>query len=143
MTPKSGWVPGSPHAVHRYRAVNRVLSKLLILDFDGTMTDAEAEGAPYRVGYLEDLALLADRPLDEVQSWAAEFSDKVNQNPQEYGWKFGGQIVAPACVDPYLRVMPIARMILDRASAFQDIDQRDRILDRILYKYNYHRRKHC
>ena len=113
------------------------MTKLLILDFDGTMTDAEAEGAPYRVGYLEDLALLADRPLDEVTAWAEEFSSEVNQNPQEYGWKFGGQIVAPAGVDPYLRVMPIARMILDRANAFTNSDERDRILDRILYKYNY------
>jgi hypothetical protein len=113
------------------------MPKLLILDFDGTMTDAEQEGAPYRTGYIEDLALLADRSLEEISTWAQEFSDRVNQRPQEYGWKFGGQIVAPACVDPYLRVMPIARMVLDRAEAFQDENERDRILDRILYKYNY------
>ena len=45
--------------------------------------------------------------------------------------------VAPACVDPYLRIMPIARMIFDRASVFMNENERDRILDRILYKYNY------
>ena len=113
------------------------MTKLLVLDFDGTMTDAEKEGAPYRTGYLADLALLADKDLDVIQTWAEEFSEQVNQNPQDYGWKFGGEIVAPACVDPYLRIMPIARMIFDRASAFTNENERDRILDRILYKYNY------
>ena len=33
--------------------------------------------------------------------------------------------------------MPTARMILDRANVLTDSDLRDRILDRILYKYNY------
>jgi len=113
------------------------MAKFLILDFDGTMTDAEREGAPYREGYLVDLALLADQPLETIENWAQEFTNTVNQRPQDYGWHFGGQIVAPAGVDPYLRVMPIARMILDRANAFQNADERDRILDRILYKYNY------
>ena len=36
---------------------------LLVLDFDGTMTDAEAEGAPFREGYLGDIAIRAGRKI--------------------------------------------------------------------------------
>ena len=38
------------------------VAALLILDFDGTMTDAEAEGTPYREGYLGDLAIPPGSP---------------------------------------------------------------------------------
>lgn len=37
---------------------------VLVLDFDGTMTDAEVEGRPYRQGCLEDLAVLCGK-----QAW--------------------------------------------------------------------------
>lgn len=113
------------------------MANVLILDFDGTLTDAEAEGLPYRQGYLEDVALLADVDVDTVIQWASEMDDELLANPGDFGWKFNGHIVAPACVDPYLRMMPIARMVFDRANAFMNDAERDRILDRILYKYNY------
>ena len=113
------------------------MPKLLIFDFDGTMTNAEAEGQPYRSGYLEDLALICNLDVDTINKWAAEFDQYVSENQGKFGWKFNGHIVAPAGVDPYLRIMPTARMILDRANVLTDSDLRDRILDRILYKYNY------
>jgi len=114
-----------------------VNKRLLVLDFDGTMTDAEEEGRPFRLGYLEDIAALADRPLDEVVALAARFEAVVNERPSEFGWVFGGRIVAPSIVDPYLRIMPVARMILDHCGVFTVPDERDRLLDAILYKYNY------
>ena len=113
------------------------MSKLLIFDFDGTMTNAEAEGTPYRTGYLEDLALICNLDAETIYKWATEFDQYVSAHQGEFGWNFNGHIVAPAGVDPYLRVMPIARMILDRANVLTEPDVRDRILDRILYKYNY------
>eukprot|EP00971_Amphidinium_carterae_P141091 2796042-Amphidinium_carterae.1 len=36
-------------------------------------------------------------------------------SPQEFGWIIGGRTVAPAVVDPYLRMKPIAHKILDHA----------------------------
>ena len=113
------------------------MPRLLILDFDGTLTDAEQEGLPYKNGYLEDVALLANVDFSVATEWANELESTIQQNPGAYGWRFKGQIVAPAIVDPYLRVMPIARGILDRAGAFSNEEERERILDRILYKYNY------
>lgn len=113
------------------------MSTLLVLDFDGTMTDAEAEGTPFRGGYLEDVATLVGRPVDEVLALSARFEAEVAENPQAHGWVFGGRIVAPATVDPYLRIMPVARRVFDHFGAFASEDDRARLLDGILYKYNY------
>ena len=113
------------------------MARLVILDFDGTMTDAEAEGAPFRDGYLQDLATLTGRGLDEVLALAARFDAEVAANPDDHGWMFHGHIVAPASVDPYLRIMPVARKIFDACGAFASEADRTRLLDGILYKYNY------
>jgi hypothetical protein len=110
---------------------------LLVLDFDGTLTDAEAEGAPFREGYLEDLAALCGRSLEEIRALADGFEDEVKADVAGFGWVFGGRIVAPAAVDPYLRIMPVARKVFDACGVFADHDDRDRLLDNILYKYNY------
>lgn len=111
--------------------------KVLVLDFDGTMTDAEEEGAPFRRGYLEDVATLVDRPYEEVDARAREIEAEVAADPQSYGWRFGGRIVAPATVDPYLRVMPVARRLLNEAGVFDSEAEQARLLDGVLYKYNY------
>lgn len=113
------------------------MARLLVLDFDGTMTDAEAEGAPFREGYLQDLATLTGQPIDPILALARQFEAEVAQNPDAHGWMFNGHIVAPAGVDPYLRVMPVARKIFDAFGAFAAEGDRTRLLDGILYKYNY------
>ena len=110
---------------------------MLVLDFDGTMTDAEAEGGPYREGYLADLAVLCGADRSEIDALASRFEAEVAADPDAYGWVFGGHIVAPAIVDPYLRVMPVARKILDHFGVLTVLAERDRLLDGILYKYNY------
>mmetsp|Transcript_24320 Transcript_24320/g.44642 ORF Transcript_24320/g.44642 Transcript_24320/m.44642 type:complete len:305 (-) Transcript_24320:136-1050(-) len=113
-------------------------SKLLVLDFDGTITDAEVEGLPFRKGYIEDLAQLCGLPLEEGQKLAHDFEQEILEaSPQEFGWIIGGRTVAPAVVDPYLRMKPIAHKILDHAKAFMNLEERGRLLDVILYKYNY------
>lgn len=68
-----------------------------------------------------------------------EFEAQIAAEPDQHGWVFGGQIVAPACVDPYLRIMPVARMILDRYGRLQDATDRERLLDGVLYPHNYRR----
>ncbi len=113
------------------------MSKLLVLDFDGTMTDAELEGEPFKVGYLEDVATLTGKSLEEVNRLAARFEAEVAADPDSHGWIYNGHIVAPASVDPYLRMMPVARKIFDATDAFMNENDRTRLLDGILYKYNY------
>ncbi len=115
------------------------MTRMVILDFDGTLTDAEQEGVPYREGYLNDVAILAGQPVDDVMKLSEGFEREVLAREGEFGWRFGGAIVAPASVDPYLRMMPVARMIFDHYQVFLEPSDRDRLLDGILYRYNYPR----
>lgn len=111
--------------------------RMVIFDFDGTLTDAEREGQPFRSGYLDDLSVLTGLTREQVESAAIEFEAEVASHPERFGWMFKGQIVAPATVDPYLRMMPVARHLLDHAQALMVPQDRERVLDGLLYKYNY------
>ena len=112
---------------------------ILVLDFDGTMTDAEAEGRPFRDGYLEDLCALVGRPAQdaEVLAIAEEVEAELARAPETHPFLWMGRAVAPATVDPYLRMVPIAHRILDRFDALPGATDRGRLLGSVLYKYNY------
>src|ERR1043165_6589343 len=109
----------------------------LVLDFDGTMTDAEAEGRPFREGYLEDLALLTGASLEDVTKIGDEVEAELASAPASHPFLWMGRAVAPATVDPYLRMVPIANRILDRFDAFPGAADRGRLLGSVLYRYNY------
>jgi hypothetical protein len=111
---------------------------VLALDFDGTMTDAELEGAPFTDGYLEDLALLVGRRADdpELAAVVAAARERVATDP-EAAFEWMGKKVAPSRVDPYLRIVPVAHAILDHFGALPRVEDRSPLLGRILYKYNY------
>ena len=53
------------------------MSVVLVLDFDGTMTDAETEGRPFRDGYLEDLAMLVGATVSDVMPIADEVEAEI------------------------------------------------------------------
>jgi phosphoglycolate phosphatase-like HAD superfamily hydrolase len=114
--------------------------RVLVLDFDGTMTDAEREGAPFIRGYLDDLAQLTGArepaPRARLDAIAAMLDAAMLAAPAEHGYPWNGKLVAPASVDPYLRMVPIANAILDEWKAFADPIDRAR-LHQILFRYNY------
>lgn len=112
---------------------------ILVLDFDGTMTDAEAEGRPFREGYLDDLCALVGRPAQdpEIRAIADEVEAELLRAPEAHPFLWMGRAVAPATVDPYLRMVPIAHRILDRFEAIPSPVDRGRLLGSVLYKYNY------
>ena len=114
---------------------------VLVLDFDGTMTDAEAEGLPFRAGYLDDLCVLVGRaPGDrEIAALADEVEAEIARDPGAHPFEWLGRAVAPACVDPYLRIVPVAQRILDRFGALRDATDRSRLLGGVLYRHNYQR----
>lgn len=115
------------------------MSRILVLDFDGTMTDAEAEGAPFRTGYLEDLCALCGRAAGDAEVLA--IADRVEQQlfeaPASHPFLWMGRAVAPATVDPYLRMVPIANAILDHFGVIPSPVDRGRLTGQVLYKYNY------
>jgi phosphoglycolate phosphatase-like HAD superfamily hydrolase len=112
---------------------------VLVLDFDGTMTDAEAEGRPFVEGYLEDLTALVGRPAGdpEIAALAVEVAAEIAAAPDRHPFLWMGRAVAPATVDPYLRMVPIANRILDRYGSVPSPVDRGRLLGGVLYKYNY------
>ena len=112
---------------------------VLVLDFDGTMTDAEAEGRPFRDGYLDDLCVLVGRAGGDpdVLALAAEVEAELERAPAAHPFLWMGRAVAPATADPYLRMVPIAHRILDRWGALENPVDRARLLGSVLYKYNY------
>lgn len=112
---------------------------VLVLDFDGTMTDAEAEGRPFRDGYLDDLCALVGRPAadPEVLAIAEDVEAELARAPEAHPFLWMGRAVAPATVDPYLRMVPIAHRILDRFGVMPNALDRGRLLGNVLYKYNY------
>src|SRR6185503_2329430 len=112
---------------------------VLVLDFDGTMTDAESEGRPFRDGYIDDLCVLVGRSAGdaEVHALAADVEAELERAPASHPFLWMGRAVAPATVDPYLRMVPIAHRILDRFDAIPGALDRSRLLGRVLYKYNY------
>ena len=115
------------------------MPSVLVLDFDGTMTDAEAEGRPFRDGYLDDLCVLVGRkPGDaEVLAVAADAEAELARTPSGHPFVWQGRAVAPATVDPYLRMVPVAHRVLDQWGALPSAVDRGRLLGGILYKYNY------
>ena len=112
---------------------------VLVLDFDGTMTDAEVEGRPFRDGYLDDLCALVGRPAGdaEVLAIAEEVEAELARSPEQHPFLWMGRAVAPATVDPYLRMVPISHRILDRFEVLPSPTDRGRLLGSVLYKYNY------
>lgn len=112
---------------------------VLVLDFDGTMTDAEAEGRPFRDGYLDDLCALVGRPAGdrEVFALADAIEAELATAPAAHPFLWMGRAVAPATVDPYLRMVPVANQIFDRFGVMASAVDRGRLLGSVLYKYNY------
>jgi len=107
--------------------------ELLILDFDGTFTDVEAEAAPFFEAYQADARRLLGFDLEDSWTRAAA---KVATNPAEYGWTYGGHVVAPGSSDPYLRATVIMNMIFDERGLFADDAERTEVLQG-LYHRNY------
>jgi hypothetical protein len=115
-------------------------SRVLVLDFDGTMTDAEREGEPFVRGYLDDLAQLTGATdaatRARLEAIAAMVDAAMLAAPAEHGYPWHGRLVAPASVDPYLRMVPVANAILDEMHAFEPARDRG-ALHQLLFRYNY------
>lgn len=113
--------------------------RCVILDFDGTFTDVDAEAEPFVEGYRNDLADLLGRDVDEAWEEAHAI---VARSPHEYGWKEGGRIVAPALADSYILSTVLGRLILDRFGVAKDESLRSEILQ-LFYKRGYPKTKHA
>lgn len=112
--------------------------ELVILDFDGTLTDIEKEAVTFVEGYKGDVTrVLGISKLELEIEWAAAQS-RIQQNLSRYGMVIDGRIVAPAYGDPILMAETIVGILLDNRSLHTDERDRIRLLQQ-LYQDNYAR----
>lgn len=105
---------------------------MLILDFDGTCTDAEEEGKPFTQACLLDIAQQTELDIKRVREIARDTEVAMRERPQDFAWVMDGYKVAPASVDPYLRMKPIV------AAMHKELGTDIQIVDPFkLYKDNY------
>ncbi len=110
--------------------------KLIILDFDGTLTEVEKEALPYLASYKQDLQKLLSLSVENFENSWNDSATLIKNHPFGYGWKSDNKIVAPALADPYILCQTIANIIMDRFSLYQEPLKRIEVLD-TLYKDNY------
>ncbi|MEO0326238.1 MAG: HAD family hydrolase [Myxococcota bacterium] len=105
---------------------------LVVLDFDGTFTDAEAEAGPFLRAYRQaaEAWLEARGVVDAAGAWEAEGA-RLEAAPEAYGWRWEGRIVAPGGVDPYLRASVIMSALLDAHSLLPEPAPRRGLLQRL------------
>ena len=99
--------------------------KCIVLDFDGTFTDVEVEGAPFMQVYRAALADLVGR--DVSADWERALAE-IAAEPGRHGWMHGGHIVAPGNADPYVRCTAVAQVIFDRAGLLKTPETRTAIV---------------
>lgn len=107
--------------------------RLIILDFDGTFTDVEAEAGPFYEAYREDVVTILGPDFEDEWQRAQAV---IAENPGLHGWLHDGRIVAPGDADPYLRATVIMNMIFDERGIYTDLDERTAVLQK-LYFDNY------
>lgn len=105
----------------------------VILDFDGTFTDAQAEAVPFTDAYRANLEDVLGRSVSRM--WEEE-ARVILAAPAEFGWHFGGKVVAPATADPYLLATAIAQRIFDRLVVLQTLTMRTEVTQ-ALYRESY------
>lgn len=105
----------------------------VILDFDGTFTDVEAEAAPYVDAFQAAMRELFGPEIDTL--WQ-EAEAEIRRAPNEHGWLHEGRIVAPALADPYIRCTVSAQLIFKRLGRMQEPKFRAALLQ-TLYGHSY------
>ncbi len=108
---------------------------LVVLDFDGTFTDSEVEGAPFAEvfpKYLQQAAGAEERLFD---LWPAAMAAVTRESP-ELGWMMNGVAAAPADADPYVRCSMAAHKVLDQLGLYIDGAERSSLLQQV-YKRAY------
>jgi len=70
--------------------------RLVVLDFDGTLTDVFKETAPYVPAFKDDFKEALGISQQEFDQRWSRMERIVRENPFNYGWKEHGRIVVPA-----------------------------------------------
>ena len=109
-------------------------TKIVILDFDGTLTNTKKEAKPFLIGFKKDIAkLLNKKNIDK--EWKKK-EKEIWRNSEIAGGEFRGKIVSRCNVDSYMEAATIAQQLLEEAKIFKDKNKRDKVIEEI-YRRNY------
>lgn len=107
-------VPPALLRTHAQQAPPPAYVRCVVLDFDGTLTDADRHAPAFHARSRRALAQWmswsedeAARQWDLAQTWLGGL-------PEHAGWELDGRLVCPAHADPYLSANSIVRRILEQ-----------------------------
>ncbi len=109
----------------------------VILDFDGTFTDVEAEAGPFLAAYRDELS--GTFGVELAARWD-EVALAIRHAPGSFGWEYRGRIVAPSHADPYILALSTAQRLLDEHGLLPDAAERAAYLE-ALFRSNYPKAK--
>ena len=115
-------------------------NKIVVLDFDGTLTQVKEEAKPFLKSFKKDYANFLSK--DNLDKEWEEIEKEILKNPEQYGWKDKGLIIAPAKVDDYILASVVAQVLLDKYDVFKKDKERDEIVHQI-FRQNYLKSKIC
>src|SRR5262245_9084065 len=90
-----------------------MVPKLVIVDFDGTLTDVGEEAKPFRRPFYRAVSKFLNVKLNAASHGLIDLLER-RLNPEVDLWVMAGLAVAPATVDPYLRCTRVARLMAER-----------------------------
>jgi FMN phosphatase YigB (HAD superfamily) len=108
--------------------------RLVVLDFDGTFTDVDAEAEPFVGVFRSALLDLLGFPI--TTSLWDRTAALVRNDPVRFGWEFDGRIVAPADADPYILCTCVAQELFRGTGRLADVEVRSGVLQ-VLYGHAY------
>ncbi len=85
---------------------------LVVLDFDGTLTDADAHTPAFHAASRQELARLLGWDEETAQREWNRALGTVTRLPAETAWIVNGYPVCPVNVDPYVTVNGVTRLLL-------------------------------
>jgi FMN phosphatase YigB (HAD superfamily) len=103
--------------------------ELVVLDFDGTLTDVDKEAVDYVRLVQEAVGKDAGLSQSEIVERWKHASREVESNPTQHGWLMGGKIVAPAYADPLIMSRTVANLVFDSAGVLMDDEERSATLE--------------
>ncbi len=113
----------------------------LIVDFDGTLTDAERHAPDFHQATRAEIALILGVDLRTVESWWAEAEAFLRSVPIETGWEDHGNIVVPVRADPYFFANALAKRIIELHSTKEELVLNAKEIVFQIHKTSYERVK--
>lgn len=111
--------------------------ELVILDFDGTVTEVDQEATPAVESWRTDIGNELGLSASEIDRKWLEAQTKIEANPAKYGWIMGNKIVAPAYADPLVMARTISDYLFDQFGVYLNRQEREEILQNRFFKGNY------